>query len=45
MEPTQRVLRIGFVGGGFNTEFHIRSLIQVRHCEVAGITSGSYGIN
>ena len=32
-------LRIGFVGGGFITRFHIQSLLEVRNCEVAGVAS------
>jgi predicted dehydrogenase len=42
MDATPHSLYIGFVGGGFNTEFHIRSLVQVRSCYVAGVTSGSH---
>lgn len=34
-------LRIGFVGGGFITRFHIQSLVQVRDCEVAGVASAT----
>jgi predicted dehydrogenase len=30
-------LRIGFVGSGFNAKFHIKSLVYVRNCVVAGI--------
>lgn len=30
-------LRIGFVGSGFNAKFHIKSLLYVRNCVVAGI--------
>lgn len=36
-------LRIGFVGGGFITGFHIQSLVEVREVEVAGIASPSGG--
>lgn len=32
-------LRIGFIGGGFISRFHIQSLIEVRDCNVAGVTS------
>jgi predicted dehydrogenase len=32
-------LRIGFVGGGFITGFHIQSLAEVRDVVVAGVTS------
>lgn len=32
-------LRIGFIGGGFITRFHIQSLIEVRDVEVAGVAS------
>ena len=32
-------LRIGFIGAGFNTGFHIQSLVEVRDCEVAGVAS------
>ena len=32
-------LRIGFVGGGFITRFHIQSLVGVRDCVVAGVAS------
>jgi hypothetical protein len=45
MESSQRALYIGFVGGGFNTSFHIRSLLHVRHCYVSGVTSGSIGMS
>ena len=34
-------LRIGFVGGGFITRFHIQSLVQVRDCAVAGVSSAT----
>ena len=34
-------LRIGFVGGGFITRFHIQSLEQVRDCTVAGVPSAT----
>ncbi|MFK5956990.1 MAG: Gfo/Idh/MocA family oxidoreductase [Planctomycetota bacterium] len=32
-------LSIGFVGAGFNTNFHIQSLIEVRDCVVGGVAS------
>jgi len=32
-------LRIGFVGGGFITRFHLRSLLQVRDCTVTAVAS------
>jgi predicted dehydrogenase len=32
-------LRFGLVGAGFNTQFHLRALEQVRGVEVAGLTS------
>ncbi len=32
-------LRIGFIGGGFISRFHIRSLIGVRDVDVAGVLS------
>ncbi len=32
-------LRIGFVGSGFIAEFHLKSLIGVRNCEVTGVFS------
>ncbi len=32
-------LRIGFVGGGFITRFHVQSLVEVRGVEVAGVAS------
>ena len=32
-------LRIGFVGGGFITGFHIQSLVEVRDVEVTGVAS------
>lgn len=32
-------LRIGFVGGGFITRFHLQSLVEVRDVEVAGVAS------
>jgi hypothetical protein len=44
MASSQRALYIGFVGGGFNTSFHIHSLLYVRNCYVAGVTSGSTGM-
>lgn len=34
-----RPLRIGFVGGGFITRFHLQSLVEVRDVEVAGVAS------
>ena len=34
-----QTLRIGFVGGGFITRFHLQSLIEVRDCVVTGIAS------
>ena len=34
-------LRIGFVGGGFITRFHLQSLVAVRDCVVAGVSSRS----
>lgn len=36
-----QMLRIGFVGSGFNAQFHIKSLVYVRNCVVAGIASSS----
>ncbi len=33
------VLRYGFVGAGFMTQFHLRALEQVRGVDVAGLTS------
>src|SRR5215475_12125512 len=33
------VLRYGFVGAGFMTQFHLRALEQVRGVEVAGLVS------
>lgn len=30
-------LRVGFVGAGFNTNFHIRSWLGVRHADILGI--------
>ena len=35
----QQSLGIGFIGGGFITKFHIRSLVGVRNCEVMGVMS------
>lgn len=35
------MLKIGFVGGGFITRFHIQSLVQVRDCTVAGVSSAT----
>ena len=32
-------LRIGFVGAGFNTNFHLESLTEVRDCHVTGVAS------
>tara|TARA_Y100000590_G_scaffold190409_2_gene216698 strand:- start:10581 stop:11831 length:1251 start_codon:yes stop_codon:yes gene_type:complete len=32
-------LGIGFVGGGFITRFHIKSLLSVRDCDVVGVMS------
>ncbi|MHC4823809.1 MAG: Gfo/Idh/MocA family protein [Planctomycetota bacterium] len=32
-------LSIGFVGAGFNTNFHIQSLLEVRDCVVGGVVS------
>ena len=32
-------LGIGFIGGGFITQFHIKSLIGVRDVDVVGVTS------
>ncbi|MCH2111537.1 MAG: Gfo/Idh/MocA family oxidoreductase [Planctomycetes bacterium] len=32
-------LRIGFVGGGFISRFHVQSLLEVRDVEVVGVTS------
>lgn len=32
-------LSIGFVGAGFNTNFHIQSLLEVRDCVVGGVAS------
>jgi predicted dehydrogenase len=32
-------LSIGFVGAGFNTNFHIQSLVEVRDCTVGGVAS------
>lgn len=34
-----RSLSIGFVGAGFNTNFHIQSLVEVRDCTVGGVAS------
>ncbi|TAH38255.1 MAG: Gfo/Idh/MocA family oxidoreductase [Planctomycetota bacterium] len=36
---TETSLRVGFVGGGFITRFHIHSLTAVRGVEVAGVAS------
>ncbi len=36
---SQTPLRIAFVGGGFISRFHIRSLLQVRDCVVTGVAS------
>ena len=35
----QKSLCIGFVGAGFNTQFHMESLVQVRDCHVGGVVS------
>ncbi len=35
----QKSLGIGFVGGGFITKFHIKSMLGVRNCEVLGVMS------
>ncbi|NLS08101.1 Gfo/Idh/MocA family oxidoreductase [Rhizobium sp. P32RR-XVIII] len=35
----KETLRIGFVGSGFIAEFHLKSLIGVRNCEVRGVFS------
>jgi predicted dehydrogenase len=35
-------LGVGFVGAGFNTKFHIRSWVGVRHADVVGVTSRTY---
>ncbi|HRV83032.1 MAG TPA: Gfo/Idh/MocA family oxidoreductase, partial [Planctomycetota bacterium] len=32
-------LRIGFVGAGFNTNFHLQALTEVRDCYVTGVAS------
>ncbi|MEZ6004510.1 MAG: Gfo/Idh/MocA family oxidoreductase [Planctomycetota bacterium] len=32
-------LRIGFVGAGFNTNFHLQALTEVRDCLVTGVAS------
>ena len=32
-------LKIGFIGGGFISRFHIQSLVEVRDCEVTGVVS------
>ncbi len=32
-------LRIGFVGAGFNTNFHLQALTEVRDCVVTGVAS------
>jgi predicted dehydrogenase len=37
----QKSLGIGFVGGGFITKFHIKSMLGVRNCEVLGVMSRS----
>jgi len=36
---SKKRLGIGFVGGGFITRFHIKSLIGVRDCDVVGVMS------
>ncbi len=38
MKNTNRI-GIGFIGGGFITRFHIKSLIGVRDCDVIGVMS------
>ena len=38
----QESLGIGFIGGGFITKFHIRSLVGVRNCEVMGVMSRTH---
>ncbi len=43
-------LGVGFVGGGFNARFHIRSFTSVRDADVRGIVSrsgrrGGVGVN
>jgi predicted dehydrogenase len=40
-EEMANPLRIGFVGGGFITRFHIQSLVEVRDCVVGGVSSGT----
>ena len=32
-------LSIGFVGAGFNTNFHLQALTEVRDCHVGGVAS------
>ena len=35
-------LRIGFVGAGFNTNFHLQALTEVRDCLVTGVASRTF---
>ena len=35
-------LRLGFIGGGFISRFHIQSLVEVRDCEVVGVVSKTH---
>ncbi len=37
----QTTLRIGFIGTGFNAQFHVRSLLHVRNCIVTAIVGRS----
>lgn len=37
-------LLIGIVGTGFNAQFHIKSLVQVRNCTVTGIVGRPWTI-
>lgn len=39
MTTQKDVLNIGFVGTGFIAEFHLRSMIGVRNCRLAGVYS------
>src|SRR3954447_16231278 len=39
MTSETEVLRYGFVGAGFMTQFHLRALEQVRGVEVGGLVS------
>jgi len=39
--PRMQHLTIGFVGAGFNAQFHIKSLVSVRNCSVGGLVSSS----